>query len=145
MFLVDTNIVSESSPLRQGYARLLAWMDRNTDLLFISVITVAELVNGIAELHRRGGVRRAERLSEWLDGLLLLHRRHVVPLDIEIARALGTSMDRAKAAGLPQALPDLAIAATARVRRYTVLTRNVRHFTGLGVDVLDPYVQLPPG
>jgi predicted nucleic acid-binding protein len=40
-------------------------------------------------------------------------------------------------------LPDLAIAATATLRDFAVLTRNVQDFVPTGVTVIDPYVGLP--
>jgi predicted nucleic acid-binding protein len=39
---------------------------------------------------------------------------------------------------------DVAIAATAKLRGFTILTRNARHFEPLGVPFLDPFAELPP-
>jgi hypothetical protein len=41
-------------------------------------------------------------------------------------------------------LADLFIAATARRHGLTILTRNLKHFTPLGMPVLDPFAALPP-
>ncbi|WP_246509933.1 hypothetical protein [Bradyrhizobium glycinis] len=38
---------------------------------------------------------------------------------------------------------DIVIAATARQYALTILSRNVRHFEPLGVQVLDPFGKLP--
>lgn len=59
------------------------------------------------------------------------------------AQRLGTLSDQARAAGQAPGLADLAIAATAQVRGYTVLTRNLRHFRGLAVPAHDSFRSLP--
>lgn len=45
--------------------------------------------------------------------------------------------------GQAPGLADLAIAATALSNGLTVLTRNLRHFSPLGVAAFDPYEKLP--
>jgi hypothetical protein len=40
--------------------------------LYLSVITVAEVEDGIAKSRRLGAHRKAERVSEWLETLLHL-------------------------------------------------------------------------
>ncbi len=82
-------------------------------------------------------------MAEWLETLLHLYSARIVPLDLSTARVLGGLSDRARAAGQAPGLADLAIAATARNRGYTVLTRNLRHFRVLDVPALDPFVSLP--
>jgi hypothetical protein len=37
-----------------------------------------------------------------------------------------------------------AIAATAKLRGFAILTNDARHFEPLGVQFLDPFVELPP-
>ena len=49
---------------------LVDWMDRNSARLFLSVITVAEVEDGIAKSRRLGMHRKAERLAEWLETVL---------------------------------------------------------------------------
>jgi predicted nucleic acid-binding protein len=42
LLLVDTNVISATAVARtKPKARFLIWMDRNSDLLFLSVVTVA--------------------------------------------------------------------------------------------------------
>ncbi len=52
-------------------------------------------------------------------------------------------MDRERAAGRSSGFADIAIAATAASRNFTVLTRNLRHFEPLGVRVMNPLETLP--
>ncbi|GAN78080.1 PIN domain-containing protein [Acidisphaera rubrifaciens] len=145
MYLVDTNVLSAGAPARAAHGPgLVAWMEGNSDRLYLSVITVAEVEDGIAKARRERATRKADRLAAWLQTLLHLYSARVLPLDLPAARLLGSLSDRARAAGRAPCLADLAIAATAAGRGYTVLTRNLRHFDGLGVLTHDPYASLPP-
>ena len=144
MYLVDTNILSAGAPTKAVAAPgLAAWMDRNSAGLFLSVITVAEVEDGIAKSRRLGARRKAERLSEWLGTLLHLYSARVLPVDLETARRIGILADRARGQGQAPGLADLAIAATAQRHGCTILTRNMRHFGALGVPALDPVHALP--
>ena len=144
MFLVDTNVLSIRAPgRRERNAALTDWLDTHSDKLFLSTITVAEVVNGIAKLRRSGSLARADRLDHWLDVVLHLYGARVMPFDVPAARFAGLLMDRARATGQSPGFADLAIAATASVRDLTVLTRNVRHFTPLGISAINPFETLP--
>ncbi|BAQ45386.1 MULTISPECIES: type II toxin-antitoxin system VapC family toxin [Methylobacterium] len=145
MYLVDTNVVSAAAPTQAAVAPdLVAWMDRNSAHLYLSVITVAEIEAGIAKSRRQGAHRKAERLAEWLAALLHLYGARVLPIDLDVAWHLGCLTDRARGQGLTPDLADLAIAATAQSRKWSVLTRNLRHFSPLGVPAHDPFAALPP-
>jgi hypothetical protein len=144
MYLVDTNVLSTGAPTKAvALPAMLAWMHRNSARLYLSVITVAEVEDGIAKSRRLGAHRKAERLSEWLETLLHLYGSRVLPIDLETARRVGILSDLARGQGQAPGLADLAIAATAQKNGLTVLTRNLRHFAPLGVAALDPYEKLP--
>ncbi|GEL64862.1 ribonuclease VapC [Kozakia baliensis] len=118
-------------------------MDGNSDKLFISAMTIAEIGAGIARLRDNGSLKKAQRLSEWLETLLHLYQHRVLPLDLQAARELGRMTQVVRQAGCMPEMADLSIAATAMVRGYVVLTRNLRHFQGTGVTALDPFESLP--
>ena len=143
--MVDTNVLSAGAPTKAVTAgALLGWMERNSSDLFVSVITIAEVEAGIARSARMGAAAKAVRLRAWLDLVLHLYGERVLPLDLVAARLVGVLADRARALGQAPGFEDLAIAAIAQVRGLTVLTRNLRHFEGLGGAVLDPFAALPP-
>lgn len=145
MYLVDTNVLCAGAPARAVHSPdLVAWMEGNTDRLYLSVITVAEVEDGIAKARREQATLKADRLAAWLQTLLHLYGARVLPLDLPAARLLGILSDKARAAGRAPGLADLAIAATAAARGYIVVTRNLRHFDGLGVLTHDPFASLPP-
>ena len=144
MYLVDTNVLSAGAPTKATpAASLVAWMERNSERLYLSVITVAEVEDGIAKARREAAHRKADRLAEWLETLLHLYSARILPLDVPASRVLGGLSDQARGAGHAPGLADLAIAATAQIRGYTVMTRNVRHFRWLAVPSHDPFDSLP--
>lgn len=139
-YLVDTNIISMGAPGRPPHASdVLDWMEDNTDHLYLSVVTIAEVQAGIAKLAREMAARRASRLAEWLEAVLHLYAGRVLPIDVAIARVAGSLSDLARERGQAPGFPDIAIAATASVHGLTILTRNPRHFEPLGIAVRDPF------
>jgi len=144
VFLVDTNVISEGVPAKaRASADLVSWMERNSDRLFLSTITVAEIEQGIAQARRLGAHAKATRLAAWLETLLHLYSARVLPFDLRAARIAGSLSDLARSQGHAPGFPDLAIAATAMAHRLTILTANVRDFTPLGVPVHNPFETLP--
>ena len=104
---------------------------------------MAEVCDGIAKVERTGAAGRAARLGDWLDLVLHLYGDRLLPFDVAAARIAGRLLDRARASGLSPGFADVAIAATARSRELTVLTRNVRDFAPLGARVVNPFEILP--
>jgi len=135
-FLLDTNTVSEWVKPRPNPG-LIGWMEStDEDRVFISVITFAELRYGVERLAA-GGRRR--RLEEWLGHELLLRfEGRILPVDGEVADAWGKTVSRSEAAGRPIGAMDAFLAATAEIRRLTLVTRNVSDFPQLKA-VLNPW------
>jgi predicted nucleic acid-binding protein len=144
VYLVDTNVLLAGAPTKSRPLPDLAdWMDRNSERLFLSVITVAEIEDGIAKSRREGASRKANRLAEWLETLVHLYSARILLLDVPIARLLGKLADHAHGSGHAPGFADLTIAATAQFHGYMVLTRNLRHFRVLDVAAHDPFESLP--
>jgi len=142
MFLVDTNVISALAPSKRvRSSHLVDWLDKASPHLFLSVITVAEVRSGIAKADREGATTKARSLKDWWASVEHLYAHKLLPFDLHCAHAAGQILDDARAH--QPGFEDIAIAATARVRGLTVLTRNVRHFEPLGVRSLDPFVALP--
>ena len=135
-FLLDTNTVSEWVKPRPN-AGVIAWMDSiDDDIVFLSVVSLAEVCYGIERLAH--GNRRRQ-LEDWLERELPLRfEARILPVDAGIADAWGRIVSRSEAAGRPIAVLDAFLAATAEVHRLTLVTRNVQHFTVLK-NVLNPW------
>ena len=76
---------------------------------------------------------KAAELEAWLDRLLLSYG--VVPMDAPAFREWARLMHRRS----ETMAEDAMIAATASVHRLRVVTRNVRDFEHLGVEVFNPF------
>lgn len=120
-------------------------MDAHSASLFLSVVTVAEIEDGVAKLFREGATRKGSDIAEWLETVLHLYGDRILAFDTATARLAGALADHARGLGQAPGFADIIIAATARRHRLTILSRNLRHFEPLGVPVLDPFVALPPG
>ena len=118
-------------------------MDANSDALFLSSVSIAEIQDGIAKARRVGETGKATALEAWLETLIHLYGDRVLPFDVNVARVAGNISDKARALGRPPGFADIIIAATATHHRLTLLTRNVKHFKPLGVALHDPFAVLP--
>jgi predicted nucleic acid-binding protein len=144
VYLVDTNVISAAAPSRPVSTALIEWMDTHSASLFMSAVTMAEIEDGIAKLRREGARRKSADLTAWLDTVLHLYGDRVLAFDAATARIAGAMSDRARGLGHAPGLADIIVAATARHRGLTILSRNVKHFGPLGVAIVDPFVKLPP-
>ena len=136
-FLFDTNIPSETVKLRPE-PRVTAWIKRQpNDMLYLSVVSIGELRRGFIPLPQ--GPRRT-RLEHWLENdLMLWFDRRILPVTNEIADRRGVIDGTCQMRGTPPNTADGLIAATALEHGLTVVTRNVRHFAGLGVPLFNPW------
>ncbi|MHA6688413.1 PIN domain-containing protein [Mesorhizobium sp. A556] len=146
MYLLDTNIVSLLAPSKKrtpADEELVAWIvDRSADL-WLSVITAAEIEDGIANAKRIGATRKAAALAEWWGEIRHYHASRILPLDLETAAVAGHLMTVARAAGISPGFEDIAIAATGRRHDLIVLTENEKDFRPLGVPYQNPLAGLP--
>lgn len=143
MYLLDTNIVSADAPVKRsvGVEAFATWVRANGDALHISTVTIAEIEAGIARAERIGAGAKAARLRRWLDAVEHFYGDRILPFDVAAARHAGAMLDKARAHD--PGFEDIAIAATAAARGFTVLTANERHFAPLGVPYANPLTVLP--
>lgn len=145
MYLVDTNVISAGAPSKSTKPNdLIEWMDAASPILFISVVTTAEVAAGISKALREGSTTKAQNLEAWWEAVEHLYGRRIVPFDTAAARATGYLLDKARSRGQSPGWADIAIAGTAKARGLMVLTRNLKHFEPLGIPCFDPFEQLPP-
>lgn len=134
--LLDTCVLSEIRKAEGSPAVKAAVARLAPDRVFLSVLTVGEVANGIARLAD-GAKRRG--LALWFDGLLLYYADRILGVDVATARLWGEMTATAPQAGHSVAVADGLIAATALRHGLDVMTRNVGDFAPTGVRVIDPW------
>ena len=136
MILLDTNVVSEAMKPAPDEA-VRAWLDEQAaETLFLSSVTIAELMFGIGALPDG---KRKDRLTEALDGVMELFADRVLPFDVGAARQYAELAVKARAAGKGFPTPDGYIAAIAASKGFAVATRDTSAFDAAGVEVIDPW------
>jgi predicted nucleic acid-binding protein len=141
MFVLDTDVVSELRKVEagKGHRQLAAWSGQvGAGETFLAAITILELELGILLLERKDK-RQGAILRAWIDTRVLPEfEGRVLPIDVAVAQ-------RCAKLHVPDPRPvrDALIAATALVHGMTVVTRNVRDFEPMGVEILNPWEWTP--
>lgn len=132
MYLLDTNVVSElRKPKPHG--AVVQWLQEAADAdLHVSAVTIGEIQAGI-ELTREHDEAKAAEIEQWLE--LVSGSYSVIPMDADAFRAWARLMHRAS----DTLYEDAMIAATAKVHKLTVVTRNTTDFKQFGVSVFNPF------
>lgn len=142
MYLLDTNVISELRKARflQGKSgkadiHVIDWANGvPAESMFLSVISVLELEQGILQMERRD-MRQGAMLRSWLDhDALPAFNSRILMVDNAVAlRCAALHVPD------PRDYRDSLIAATALVHGMTVVTRNVKDFVPTGVAVINPW------
>jgi len=138
-YLVDTNIPSELTR-ESPDARVTAFLktvDKNS--VFLSVMTIGEICKGISSLPSS---QKRTILQHWLDmDVRTWFAGRILPVTETIAERWGRLSAAAKQRGNAPAVIDGVLAATALHHNLTLVTRNVKDFANLGVNLFNPWQQ----
>jgi predicted nucleic acid-binding protein len=140
-WLLDTNILSELRRPRPD-TKVVAFVEsKPLDLLFVSVVTFAEIRFGI-ERHADAG-RRAE-LNDWLaQKVRPMFERRVLAISEDVMYKWRLLVEEGRKTGHTYSQPDLIIAATALHYSLTVVSRDTSDFERAHVPVLNPWHERP--
>ncbi|MEN9481746.1 MAG: type toxin-antitoxin system VapC family toxin [Pseudomonadota bacterium] len=136
MIVLDTNVVSEAMKPEPNPA-VRAWLnDQAAETLYLSSVTLAELLFGIAALPAG---KRKDMLAQALDGLMGLFRDRVLPFDTDAARHYAELAVSARKSGRGFPTPDGYIAAIAASRGFIVASRDTAPYEAANVAVINPW------
>ncbi len=133
-YLLDTNIVSQSAK-SAPLSAVVDWLAaRDTRIMFLSVISLAEIQSGI--LMMPVGKKR-NAIVNWFQLDIIPHfQARILLVTPAIAIECGELMIKAKKAGTTPDHFDALIAATAKVHGYSIVTLNRKHFEPLAVPIV---------
>jgi predicted nucleic acid-binding protein len=141
-FLADTNIPSELTRPNPDPRVVTLLEGIEKEEVYLSVLTLGEIRKGVASLPH--GNRRRE-LEDWIQSTLRpWFANRILPVTERIVDRWGMLAAEAKRRGEGLSVVDGLIAATALEHDLTLLTRNVRDFSGTGVTVLNPWESPSP-
>ena len=133
-YLLDTNVLSELRRKTPNPGVVEWFAQRPASTLYLSVLTLGELrkgVEGIADASRRTA------LLDWLEAELpRFFTGRILPVDAQVADRWGRLV---AAANRPVPAIDSLLAATAAHHGLSLVMRNVRDFTSLGLEIINPW------
>jgi predicted nucleic acid-binding protein len=137
VIILDTNVLS-ALMRREADPVVVAWLDAQPpESIWTTAITVFEIRFGL-EVLAKGRKRKAldeafaSALDEDFDG-------RVLAFDRPAADAAAAIAARRRQAGRPVEIRDVQIAGIAAARKARLATRNIRHFEGTGITLIDPW------
>ncbi len=133
-YLLDTNVLSELRR-KTPNAGVVEWFARRpASTLFLSVLTLGELrkgIEGMADDDRRMA------LTDWLEtDLPGFFAGRILAVDTQVADRWGRLI---AAAGRPLPAIDSLLGATAAQHGLSLVTRNLRDFADMGLNVINPW------
>jgi toxin FitB len=135
-YLLDTCVISELISKQPNQA-VLNWLDAQLQQdLYLSVITIGELVKGVGKLPDS---KRKSNLQIWFDDLLIRFSERIVPLELNTMLLWGRLISSLEPTGRILPLMDSLIAAIARQGGFTLVTRNEKDFAGTGLTIFNPW------
>jgi predicted nucleic acid-binding protein len=137
MYLIDTDVISEArkeEKANAGVRRFFADADRNNVPMYLSVVTIGEMRQGVEIIRHRGDESQARVLERWLERVIDRFEDAILSFDQETAEIWG----RLRVPNRENPL-DKQIAATAIINELTVVTRNIAHYALTGVGLLNPF------
>ena len=137
MFILDTNVLSEIMD-PSGAKEVTAWTDGipQSDL-FTTAVNQAEILYGLAIMPK--GKNRNDRVA-WADTMFVRDfAGRVLSFDGHAAVHYADILATRERSGKRIGVVDAQIAGVARAHGMAVVTRNVRHFMGCSIEVVNPW------
>ncbi len=139
MIVLDTNVVSELARPQPAPA-VVRWVDaQDTADLVITAVTAAEIRAGVALLPTG---RRRRQIAQYMEALINeTFAGYVLAFDVQSSEHYAEVVTTRTHAGRPISGLDAQIAAICAQHRAVLATRNVADFDGLGLRLVNPWLQ----
>ena len=137
MIVLDTNVVSEMMRPAPDPS-VLNWLNTQiAEELWLNSVVVSELLFSMARLPAGAPKRQlAETFAAMLEQDFA---GRILPFDLEAAVIYAELAAACEAKGRPVTMADGQIAAICLAQGATLATRNLKHFEGLGLVLLNPW------
>ncbi len=133
-WLLDTNILSELRKGARCHPKVARWVsDLPPETLYTSVLVLGEIRRGV-ERVRRKDARQAKVLANWLEQVRLAFAGRILEVTEQIAEEWGKFDGPGR-----KPVVDGLLAATAKVHKLTLVTRNTGDVASTGVALLNPF------
>ena len=135
MYLLDTNVISETRRPARMHRNVRAWLEQTSpESLYTSVIVMMELERGVLGMERKDPAQGAI-LREWLEQVIKPAFNGRILLIDEATAGICARLH------IPDRAPenDSWIAATAKQYGLTLATRNVKDMRHAGIKLFDPF------
>jgi toxin FitB len=141
-WLLDTNILSELRRPRPERKVLAFIASQPLELLYISIVTLAEIRFGIELVPDPG--RRSE-LTDWLTNKVRpMFERRALAVSEDVIFKWRLMVEEGRKSGHTFSQPDLIIAATGQHHGLTVVSRDTAEYAKARVPVFNPWVDNLP-
>jgi toxin FitB len=127
--LIDTNVWSELIR-RVPNKGVIRWYESSSEALFLSVVTFHEFQFGLLSYPSALMLKVGEKLIAGYE---------ILSVDAEISKVAAQLRAKLAEKGKILHLADALIAATSKVNKLTLVTRNTKDFEGTGVGILNPF------
>lgn len=133
-YLIDTNVLSELRKKSPDPAVVAWFSERPASTLHLSVLTLGEIRKGVECLS---DAARRQALVDWLEtDLPAYFAGRIHPVDRAVANRWGHLVANA---GRPLPAIDSLLAATALEYNLVLVSRNLKDFHGLPVEIFNPW------
>jgi toxin FitB len=132
-YLLDTSVVSQLREASPDPEVALWFGSVHADDLYLSVLVVGEIRQGVERLRRKDP-RQAAGFDDWLIQLARTFADRLLPVSVQVGEVWGRLNAR-------RSFPvvDGLLAATAVAHDLVLVTRNVAGVAGSGARVLNPF------
>jgi len=140
LMVLDTNIISET--LKQNpNDNVIAWLLQNQEHLYLTAITIGELLEGAYRLPEG---KRRENLLLAIERIIIGYKERILVYDGNAAQVYASLQDESRRNGRTLTVEDGMIAAICLSQKATLATRNTRDFSPLRIALANPFEDPTP-